>query len=487
MPEGKKPNILFIFSDQHKEDVMGCASHPIVQSPNLDRLAREGQRFTRAWTQCPVCQPCRATVITGGYTQDIGFSANQLGASIEEGPYRPEWPTVMKQLQAGGYETASIGKTHYHSVSFTDEQRVPMGKVDTRDFADFVKQFGWDYVFEEYDRYGHASEDLRSPYMEHLEAYGLLEAYREQLRSIFRLTPEHWRGATSVCPQEHELSSFIADHAIDWLKGRDSEKPFYLNLGFVQPHVPLVDDPTWAAYYENADIQLPDMTTPEAPNEVWDKKLSRMKAHSQHQTMTEEFVREGIRHYLGAVSLVDQKIGDVLNALEELGELDNTWVIYSSDHGEMLGEHHLWAKFCFYDGSVRIPLIISPPDRKGRGEFDGLTELIDVTSTIADIGQVDPPELARGTSLLPALEGEFNGHEHIFSSIDDFTCVRNEQYRFTIDNPSRTPCELFDLTNDPDETTNLVDDRNQESVIRELTQVIREHRLPIIPPPCDTP
>jgi arylsulfatase A-like enzyme len=98
-----------------------------------------------------------------------------------------------------------------------------------------------------------------------------------------------------------------------------------------------------------------------------------------------------------------------------------------------------------------------------------------VTSTIADIGQVEPPDVARGTSLLPALEGDFNGHEHVFSSIDDFTCVRNEQYRFTIDNPSGTPCELFDLTNDPGETTNLVDDRDQESLIRKLTQVIHGH------------
>ena len=476
MPEGKKPNILFIFSDQHRHNAMGCAGHPLVQTPNLDRLANEGLRFTRTWTQCPVCQPCRATVITGGYTQDIGFSSNVRGASLEDGPFRPGWSTVMKQLQSGGYETASIGKTHYHSRPFSEEDRDSEGKFDSRQFGDFLKSFGWDYVFEEYDRYGVVSEDVSSPYTDHLESQNLLEAYRNQIERIYRLTPTHWKGETSVCPQEHELSSFIADHAIDWLKGRDTEKPFYLNLGFVQPHVPLVDDPTWSAYYADADITLPDMTLPEAPNEVWDKKLNRMKDHSQIQTMTDEFVREGIRHYLGAVSLVDQKIGDVINTLEQLGELDNTWVIYSADHGEMLGEHHLWAKHSFYDGSVRIPLIISPPDRKGRGVCDGLSELIDVTSTIADIGQVDSPDGARGQSLLPALDDQFDGHEFVFSSIEDYTCVRNEQFRFTLDNPSGTPCELFDLDADPGELTNLVNNQSCEEVIQNLTSVIREHQ-----------
>ena len=146
------------------------------------------------------------------------------------------------------------------------------------------------------------------------------------------------------------MSSFIADHAMDWLQSRDSEKPFYLHLGFVQPHVPLMDDPIWAAYYADADIELPDMTMPSATNEVWAGKVERLKAHSQVQTMTDDFVREGIRHYLGAVSLVDQKIGEVIDTLDALGELDNTWIIYSADHGEMLGEHHLWAKHCFLRG-----------------------------------------------------------------------------------------------------------------------------------------
>ena len=122
----------------------------------------------------------------------------------------------------------------------------------------------------------------------------------------------------------------------------------------MQPHVPLVDDPIWAAYYADADIELPDMTMPRATNEFWAKKIERLKGHSQVQTMTDDFVREGIRHYLGAVSLVDQKIGEVIDTLDALGELDNTWIIYSADHGEMLGEHHLWASIVFTKDQFRF-------------------------------------------------------------------------------------------------------------------------------------
>ncbi len=475
----RKPNILFVFSDQHRHDVLGCGGHPLVRTPNLDRLADRGMRFERTWSQCPVCMPCRATMVTGRYAHELGFTDNvtaRRGDTVHDSPFKPAWPTIMKQLRGGGYETASIGKTHYHGRPGSVEARERGERFDTRQFEDFLKRFGWDYVMEEYDRYSHVASHLNSPYMDFLEARGLLEAHQEQIRGIFRLTPTHWRGETSVLPQECELSSFIADHAIGWLRSRDSGKPFYLHLGFVQPHVPLLDDPTWAAYYADADIALPNMTMPRATNPVWAQRVAWLKAHSQVQTMTDDFVREGIRHYLGAVSLVDQKIGEVIETLDAQGELANTWIIYSSDHGEMLGEHHLWAKHSFYEGSVQVPLIVSPPDRGSRGVCRDLTQLIDVVSTIADIGQVAPPEGARGQSLLPVLERGTGGHEYVFSTIGDFTGVRDEAFRFTLHVPSETPCELYDLTSDPGESNNCVEDPAYREIAADLKEVVLDHR-----------
>jgi choline-sulfatase len=191
--------------------------------------------------------------------------------------------------------------------------------------------------------------------------------------------------------------------------------------------------------------------------------------------MTDDFVREGIRHYLGAVSLVDQKIGEVIDTLDRLGELDNTWIIYGADHGEMLGEHHLWAKHCFYEGAVQVPLIVSPPDRKDRGVCDDLTQLIDVVSTLADIGQVAPPEGAEGQSLLPVLEGDSSGYEYVFSSIEDWTGARDADYRFTLDNPSGIPCELYDLARDPHELNNCVEDPEYAEVVSRFKKVVLAH------------
>ena len=141
-------NILLIFADQHRHDVMGCAGHPLVRTPHLDALAASGVRFEQAWCQSPICQPSRASVITGRY-------AHELGVIHNTGGFDPTWPTVMKQLQAAGYETATIGKTHYHESYQPPKED---GQIDMRDQADFVKAFGWDYVLEEYDKYLHGRD-----------------------------------------------------------------------------------------------------------------------------------------------------------------------------------------------------------------------------------------------------------------------------------------------------------------------------------------
>ncbi len=464
-----QPNILFIFSDQHRHDVLGCAGHELVRTPNLDRLAGEGVRFSETWCQSPVCQPSRASVITGRYTHQLNMFSNS-------GPLDPEWPTVMKALQAVGYETASVGKTHYHGLPTREEVEAAGGTFDMRTFEPFVRRFGWDYVLEEYDRYVHTSRRIRSPYTDHLEAHGVAQEYRDMIKSVFRLTPEHWRAKTSVLPQELDLTSYLADQAIAWLTNRTSNKPFFLKLGFVQPHVPLIDDPVWAEHYRDADIKLPDQTTIEAPNLIWGKYLEALNRHSQVQMMDDDFVRNGIRHYLGMVSLIDQRIGDIVSSLETNGHLDNTWIIYSADHGEMLGEHRLWAKMNFYRGAVQVPLIIRPPGGGRRRVDSGLTELTDVTATIADIAGGSLPT-CRGRSLLARVAGDVaSDREYVFSRYRSFAALRDERYRLTVDLDSNTPCELFDLRDDPGESRNLVDDPSHSGMTDELRDtVLTEH------------
>ena len=459
------PNILFIFADQHRHDVMGCAGHDIVSTPNLDRLANQGVRFIEAWCQSPICQPSRASVITGRY-------AHELGVIHNTGGFDPDWPTVMKQLQSTGYETATIGKTHYHESYQPPEEE---GEVDMQSYAPFVRSFGWDYVLEEYDKYLHVEDRLRTPYTDYLAQYGLLDAYKNQIRGVFRLTDTHWRGETSVLTQEQDLTSFLASKAEDWLRQRDNTKPFFLKLAFVQPHVPLIDDPEWTEYYATAPISVPEQTPAEPVNETWAAYLTRLDDHSQAQVMDEDFIRNGIRHYLGMVSLVDQKIGKVITSLQALGQLDNTWIIYTGDHGEMLGEHHLWAKMNFYRGSVQVPLIIVPPGGiRPRVEKD-LVELTDVTATLADIGNVQAPTGCHGRSLLPALTGQLDGREILHSRIGNYAAIRTARHRFTAHLKTETACELFDLNNDPHERSNLVNDPGADALISDLRATLLDH------------
>lgn len=479
----EKPNILFIFSDQHRHDVMGCAGHPIVKTPNLDALAARGIRFTRTWCQSPICQPSRASLITGRHPYDLKLFYNDKSSATHEarnageeaGEIDPTWPTVMKQLQSGGYETATIGKTHYHGLPTAEEIRASEGSFDFRAYNNLVKAFGWDYVIEEYDKYVHTSRFFRTPYSDYLENIGLGKAYREQIRSVFRLTPSHWRGETSVVPQDHDLTSFLADHAIDWLNNRNFSKPFLLNLAFVQPHVPLIDDPEWAAFYSDSDIEVPDLTLPRKTSEAWSWYIDQLKGHSQAETMNKTFVREGIRHYLGMISLIDQKIGEVLNTLETIGQLNNTWIIYSCDHGEMLGSHGLWAKMNFYHPSVQVPLLLVPPTNiKGR-QSSRLSELTDITATIADIAGVEAPAGCRGHSLVPEIYGNMpKTHEFLFSRIQSYAAIRNDNYRFTMEMVSDEACELFNLTEDPDETENLVMEPRFRETVNDFREILVE-------------
>jgi len=479
MPD-KKPNIIYLFSDQHRHDALGCAGNNIIQTPNLDEMASSGVRFSRTYCQSPVCQPSRASVATGLYVPQHGVWSNFRA------DFNPEWPTMMKELKKVGYTTSEVGKTHFYSPRPKDVKETPDGpQIDLREYADFVKSFGFDYVLEEFDRYLHAFPDINmiTPYSEYLKAKGILEKYQEQILSIWRLTPNHWDGVTSVLDQGDDLTSFIADRSIDWLKEYDSDNPFFLQVGFVAPHVPLMADPVWAEYYEDADIPLGPRQAPELPNEVWGDYLeNQLFKHSNSHKLTDEYVLQGARQYYGMISLIDQRIGDIVRTVEELGLSESTWILYSADHGEMLGDHNLMAKMNFYQSSVNVPAIIKPPHPVESRVVDGIVEAIDLTGTILDLAGADLTGGSLAMSLKPFLEGEGETRPVGFSAIQGgrgsashFVMAATERYRLTYERDSDTACELFDLQEDPDELNNLVNDASYESVI---SDILEEHVKP---------
>lgn len=471
MPD--RPNILFVFADQHRHDALGCAGNAVIETPNIDRLASNGVRFTDAWCQSPICQPSRAALITGRYPHELGVMRN-FGPDMDS-----RWPTFMKQLQHAGYNTANVGKTHYYAEGLA----APDGETDMRQYGARVAEFGFDHVVEEFDRYVHAMDGVQTPYTSYLKAAGVYESYREKVKSIWRLTEHHWDGVTSPLTKEQDLTSFLTREAQSWLARQSAAQPFFLQVSYVQPHVPLMGDPEWASFYR--DLQIPrgpsDPGAADIP--IWKDYLSWCGHHANAHLLTDEYVLAGARQYYAMISLIDECIGQLIGQLDALGMLDNTWIIYSSDHGEMLGDHGLMAKFNFYRGSVQVPLIIHPAGGCAPSASDALAAVVDIGPTLLDIAGAEPLEEVRGCSLLPVISQDNGGREVLFSEIQKqsrtgpaptFRAIRNHRYRMTLETDTSTPCELFDLVEDSDELQNRVSDPSLALVMSELTGQLRD-------------
>ncbi len=477
MPE--RPNILFVFADQHRHDALGCAGNTRIETPNIDRLASSGVRYTDAWCQSPICQPSRAALITGRYPRELGVMRN-FGPDMDS-----QWPTFMKQLQQAGYHTASIGKTHYYAEGLA----APDGETDMRQHAPRVAEFGFDHVVEEFDRYVHALDGVHTPYTSYLRAEGVYEAYREKVKSIWRLTEQHWDGVTSPLSKEQDLTSFLTREAQSWLARQTASRPFFLQVSYVQPHVPLMGDPEWADFYR--DLQIPRGAASSSTSDVaiWKDYLSWCGHHANAHLLSDEYVLAGARQYYAMISLIDECVGRLVSQLDEQNMLNDTWVVYSSDHGEMLGDHGLMAKFNFYRSSVQVPLIVRPAGGCNPATSSALAAVIDIGPTLLEVAGAEPLQTARGRSLLPGVTGNDPGRATLFSEIQKqsrkaeapvFRAVRNDRYRLTLETTTDTPCELFDLQEDPQELHNRVGDPSLTSVQAELKNQLRDAIAPAV-------
>ena len=209
---------------------------------------------------------------------------------------------------------------------------------------------------------------------------------------------------------------------------------------------------------------------------MWGNMLDMQYDHSQSHLLTDAYVLAGARQYYGMISLIDQRIGDIIRAVEERGWAGNTWYIYSADHGEMMGDHNFMAKQLFYHSSVQVPSIIRPPKGMEGKVVDGITESIDLTASILDIAGAEPVIQSRARSLLPFLEGNGLSREVGFSAIQRgegekdyyYIMASTDRYRLTIETKTDTNCELFDLQNDPDEMDNLVNDTAYRGIIDDI-------------------
>jgi choline-sulfatase len=455
----KKPNIIYIFSDQHRGDTLGSVGHPAVITPNLDKLASEGVNFINCFTNSPLCMPARASMMTGQYVCEHGIWTNNNEAD-------PLSPSHVRNIRDAGYHTAIIGKTHLyrHGAGSWEDTREKIGELKDWGFADIHELTG-----------PLASGRHGSPYTDYLKEKGLLKKHREYIAEYAvnwaRGTAKPWTEPPCPLPAEDHLDSYTGKTAMEWLQNYNEDKPFYLQILFPGPHDPFDSPQEYRDMYKPEDMPIGIMEFPEKSSPLYIRMVLRWSGlydmtPSQKQTLR--------TFYYAKITLIDDYIGRIMKVLEEKGLLDNTWVIYNSDHGEMLGDHMMSHKIVFYDGAIRIPLIIRPPGGIKGWQCKGLTDHLDVAASLIDIAQAETLPGSDGRSLIPQILKDPNdsdaqkGREAIFSEVYGFTMVYDGRYKMVISPITRKAVEFYDLQEDPNELKNLVQAPDYEPIREEL-------------------
>ncbi|MFW2499842.1 MULTISPECIES: sulfatase family protein [Clostridium] len=429
----EKPNILFIMTDQQRFDYISCAGTDFVNTPNIDRIAKRGMRFTNCFTNSPLCAPARIGLATGLQPCRVGALDNLAYLPLNA-------PTYYQRLRDHGYQVGCVGKLDLAKpLSFNGRN------------GDRPCLFGWGFTHPvECEGKMHAgkSEFPLGPYGYYLQKKGLYKRFHNDY--VERRGKGWIVGAShdSKLSKEDFEDTYIGRRAVRWIEEISGDFPWHLFVSFAGPHDPF-DPPTeFSKKYKN--IKMPEAVKCDMegkPN--WVKKK---------QILVEDEENEHIRQqYCAAIELIDEQIGLILDKLEEKGILDKTYIIFSSDHGEMLGDLGLYQKIVPYDPSIRIPLIISGP-RIAQGVIsDAMVELIDINPTICELAGVSAREEMDAKSFAGIVFGETHEHrEDIVTRLQQYRCIRTKKHKLIQNFNEKN--ELYDLENDPNELNNIIDE-----------------------------
>jgi arylsulfatase A-like enzyme len=368
MPD--RPNILLLFTDQQRYDTIAALGNPYIQTPTLDGLVAEGVSFTSTYTPSPVCVAARCSLLLSQWPHQTGCIANM--------PMPQERTSLMELLQAEGYQTHGVGKMHFvpdgrklwgfEARDFSEEGAMRPGD----DFCDFLRANGFDHL---------------------ADANGV--------RSEWYYIPQ-----PSQLPERLHHSRWVGDRSLDFLRERDRERPFLLWSSFIKPHPPFESPVPWNRLYK--PVEMPFPYTPRGHEDLltfWNHVQNRYKYRDQG--FDGNLVRLIRAAYYAAISYVDYNAGRILAQLREEGELDNTLVIFTSDHGELLGDYGSYGKRSMLDAAARIPLLARFPERFAAGQrCERLASLVDVLPTCLKAAGLSPAEHHVGVDLSALAAGD---------------------------------------------------------------------------------
>lgn len=452
-----KPNILFIMADQFRGDVMSCVGGS-AQTPNLDALAAEGVCFTNCCTVAPLCVPARISMMTGKYPHTTGVWDN---ADFALSPDANLWTRVIHDL---GYGSGLFGKTHLHTDFGDMIAREPI-----------VRGYGFDVVNEVSGP--HSTCQTRTHMAEEWKAKGVWDAYCADMLRRTKVP----RAKPSPLPLEEYYDVYVGRKGREFLEQYSEDKPWFCHVSFGGPHEPWDTPEPYASMYREADMPAPLPHIQESAADRPRGEYDRIYAKKDIRC-SEEAAREIRANYCGGVTLIDRMIGEIIETVKKRGEWDNTVVLFTSDHGEMNGDHGFVNKRNFFRPALNVPLIIRTPEtaRQGGRMDDALVNLIDIGPTLAELAGGEITYAHCGKSLCPTLEGTAQPHrDYILSEYAGEIMYMDRKWKM-VTNKLGEPYLLFDMEKDPDELLNLIGAAEYETVQlkleRRLLRVLAENR-----------
>jgi len=443
-----KPNILLLMGDEHRYSLAGCYGHPVVKTPTLDALAARGAVLDAAYCPSPICAPSRAAMMAGRHV-------HQLGVWDNAAPFGCDWPTFAHSFTAAGYRTILSGKMHYVGP----DQRHGFAERWVQDI--YPATFAWTHLTRD-----------GIPYNE-TRFFDETRIHAQNIDCVF----EAGMGRTFDMDYDEEVA-FRTVYGLRRLARDPNRKPFLLCASFTGPHFPFRAPRSYWDLYRDEDIELPtipaDFLDRDPEHVRWIRRYGRLD-----QLVPNDVCRKARRATYARVTMLDDYLAKIMEVLTETGMLEDTLVIYTSDHGDMLGDHGLWFKNAAYEASSRVPFIIAGPGI-GRGRIPEIASLLDLGPTLCGLAGVEPVyPVTDGRDLSDLLQGRRpagigraimeNYGEGVWKG---WRMLREGKHKLVL--VPGVEQILFDLEKDPDEWTNVAANPAYASVLQSMTKTILE-------------
>lgn len=506
----KKPNILLITTDQQRGDCYGFAGRG-VKTPHLDRLANGGTWLKNCITPNPICMPARSSILTGQLPLTHGVTDNGIDLPPDTGE-----AGMASALSKAGYDTSFIGKAHFSSRRTLKPTGSPECQYSSENYTDdwYGPYMGFEHVeLAVHGIFHREREPMRPPGGQHFERWffsrGDGDAYERWAEEYDdgNPTPKTWH---SLLPPAWHMSSWVGNRAIEFIKNRSGDKPFMMWASFADPHYAFDCPVPWSLLHATDEVDISpthernfdgrpwyhQASLESTPKALTQKEVEWRTKGSRLDPLTERQLRKMTSNYYGMISHIDHHVGRMVSTLRDIGELDNTIIVFTSDHGDLLGDHGLYQKGPTpYEGLLTVRAIVNGPGVPVGHVVEDPTSTLDLADTFYDYAGATMQNDAQSKSLRPLIEQQPGASRDVAHSewhlmpyrtgIElDMRIVRTKRHKAVFDLLTDTG-ELYDLDDDPLENENRFDDPGMDNVKKELEDMMRARPGPMLETPLE--